>query len=67
MPKLQEHHSKGSQWCMINIGLFYFLSVTLSFKMKGTTNENINKEQQAQNFQNPIKYYPLENLEDLER
>ena len=22
MPKLQEHHSKGSQWCKINIDLF---------------------------------------------
>ena len=24
MPKLQEHHSKGSQWCKINIDLFIF-------------------------------------------
>ena len=24
MPKLQEHHSKGSQWCKINIDLFHF-------------------------------------------
>ena len=24
MPKLQEHHSKGSQWCKINIDLFNF-------------------------------------------
>ena len=24
MPKLQEHHSKGPQWCKINIDLFNF-------------------------------------------
>ena len=32
MLKLQEHHSKRSQWCKINIDLFYFLSVALFFK-----------------------------------
>ena len=32
MPKLQEHHSKGLEWRKIKIELFYFLSVTLSFK-----------------------------------
>ena len=47
MLKLQEHHSKGSQWCKINTDLFYFLSVTLSLKkkMEGITNEAVNKEQ----------------------
>ena len=55
MIKLQEHHSKGSQWYKINTDLFYFLSVTLSLKkkkMEGITNEAVNKEQQAQNFEN---------------
>ena len=32
MTKLQEHHSKGSQWCKINNDLFYFLSVSFSVK-----------------------------------
>ena len=54
MPKFHEHHNKGSQWCKINTDLFYFLSVTLSLKkkMEGITNEAVNKEQQAQNFEN---------------
>ena len=61
MPKLQEHHSKGSQWCKINIDLFNFFWVCLSpSKMEGITNESVNKEQQAQNFEN-LKYDPLEN------
>ena len=60
MPKLQEHHSKRLQWCKINIDLFYFLRVTLSQKIEGITKESVNKEQQAQNFEN-LKYDPLEN------
>ena len=61
MPKLQEHHSKGSQWCKINTDLFNFFWVCLSpSKMEGITNESVNKEQQAQNFEN-LKYDPLEN------
>ena len=62
MPKLQEHHSKGSQWCKINTDLFYFLSLTLSLKkMEDITNEAVNKEQQAQNFENR-KYDPSGNI-----
>ena len=60
MPKLHEHHSKRSQWCKINIDLFYFLRVTLSQKIEGITKESVNKKQQAQSFEN-LKYDPLEN------
>ena len=58
MPKLQKHHSKGLQWCKINI-LFFWLWLYAS-KMKGITNKSVNKEQQAQNFEN-LKYDSLEN------
>ena len=65
MLKFQERHSKGSQWCKINIDLFNFFWLCLSpSKMEGVTNESVNKEQQAQNLEN-LKYDPLENSGNL--
>ena len=61
MPKLQEHHSKGPQWCKINTDFISWVRLYPS-KMEGITNETVNKEQQAQNFDN-LKYDPLKILE----
>ena len=57
MPKLQEHQSKGSRWCKINTDLLVFWVWLYPSKMEGRTNELVNKEQQAQNFEN-LKYDP---------